>query len=393
MERVVVTGLGVVSCLGPDLESYWRALLRAESTPSDVPDPNANMDVRLMYYVHEWDRLERSAAGDRLGRASGFALRASDMALRDAGLERVPEGAGVMVGTGMGDADLFDAERAGGEHVGGRDAFTFKVSSAVAAHLGATGPNLSVSTACSASAYSVSLAADAIRSGWADVVVAGGSDGYSRVGVACFNRLGALDPVVCRPFDVKRAGTVFGEGAAIMVLESESHARARGRDRFYAEVEGAGWSCEGHHATAPEPSGELVIAAMKAAFDEAGIEPSDVGCVVPHGTGTELNDLVESDALVKVFGDDVRSLPVCNLKAMLGHTGGAAGAFSCLTGALVVDRGVVPPNANAGEVDPRCPLELHTGEPLERDVGHVLVNAYAFGGNNISVVLGRGRDG
>jgi 3-oxoacyl-(acyl-carrier-protein) synthase len=300
------------------------------------------------------------------------------------------ERVGVAVGTGVGDCSLPERARPDGVPPDGLDAFPFKVGSVLAGRLGLGGPAVTVSTACSASAYSVSLAADMIRDGRADVVLAGGADGYTRVGVACFNRLGALDPERCRPFDARRKGTIFGEGAAFLVLESESHARARGRDRYYGVVEGTGWSCDGHHATAPESQAVQIVRAMRAALDEAGLTAADIGAVVPHGTGTPLNDVVESHALHQALGPAAATLPVYSLKAMLGHTGGAAGAFALLTALLMLDRGTVPPNIPLDEPDPECDLRLPTGAPVHSDPRHVLVNAYAFGGNNISVLVGRG---
>jgi 3-oxoacyl-[acyl-carrier-protein] synthase II len=400
VERVVVTGLGVVSCLGSDLDSYWAGLLAARSEPAPVDDPAANMKIRLLYGVGPVPEPPTDGAG-RPGRTSTFAVHAGTAALLDAGLP-VEDGAladaapvardrvGVAVGTGVGDCSLVEQARTGGEPPDGLDAFPFKVSSVLAGRLALGGPVRSVSTACSASAYSVSLGVDMIRSGRADVVLAGGADGYTRVGVACFNRLGALDPLRCRPFDAGRKGTIFGEGAAFLVLESESHARARGRDRHYGVVEGTGWSCDGHHATAPEAGGTQIVRAMAAALAEAAVEPSEIGCVIPHGTGTPLNDVVESQALHRVLGPTAAALPVYSLKALLGHTGGAAGAFALLTALLMLDRGTIPPNAPLAEPDPECPLRLPVGEPLAIAPRHVLVNAYAFGGNNISVLVGRG---
>lgn len=396
MERVLITGLGVVSCLGLDLESYWRGLLAAHSTPHPVDDPDAQMRNRLLYGIGPVPPPPTDRSG-RPGRTSTFAVHAGYQALRDAGLLDDFGDAGVdqtrmgvAVGTGVGDCSLPERARQEGVTPDGLDAFPFKVASAIASHLGLAGPVLSVSTACSASAYSVSLAADAIRDGQTDVMVAGGADGYTRVGVACFNRLGALDPERCRPFDADRRGTVFGEGAALMVLESESHARRRGHDRHYGVVEGAGWSCDGHHATAPESEAHQIVRAMRAALAEADVSPDEVDCVIPHGTGTPLNDVVESRALHRVLGPAAATLPVYSLKALLGHTGGAAGAFSLLTAALILERGVVPPNTPVARHDPECDIALHFGVPLPAEPRHVLVNAYAFGGNNISILVGRG---
>lgn len=400
MERVLVTGLGVVSCLGSDLETYWSGLLGAASKPAPVDDPDARMKNRLLYGIGPVPPPPTDGAG-RPGRTSTFAVHAGAAALRDAGLladdgRLASDGAvdrgrvGVAVGTGVGDCSLPERARQDGVVPDGLDTFPFKVGSVVASQLALGGPMVSVSTACSASAYSVSLAVDMIRDGQADVVLVGGADGYTRVGVACFNRLGALDPERCRPFDARRKGTIFGEGAAFLVLESESHAHRRARDRYYGVVEGAGWSCDGHHATAPEGGARQIVRAMQTALAEAEVEPEDVGCVIPHGTGTPLNDVVESRALHQALGPAAATLPVYSLKTLLGHTGGAAGAFGLLTASLILDRGVIPPNMPLDEPDPECALELPCGEPLAAEPEHVLVNAYAFGGNNISVVVGRG---
>lgn len=351
------------------------------------------MPNRLLYRVTgDVPTSGRPEAG-RLGRTSAFALMAGDAALRDAGLGQLADGdggndVGVAIGTGVGDASLFEDARAGAATPTGADSFPFKVSSALAAQFGLTGPNLSVSTACSASAYSVSMAADAIRNGEAEVILTGGADGYTRVGVACFNRMGGLDPQHCRPFDLQRRGTVFGEGAALLVLESESHARRRGWSGRYATIEGSGWSCDAHHATAPDPGAVQIVRAMRAALDDAGLTPGDIDCVVPHGTGTPLNDSTESRALREVFGAGTATMAAYSLKAMLGHTGGAAGGFALLTAALMVSRQVAPPNVAVTDPDPQFPIDLHSTGPLPRPFQHALINAYAFGGNNISVILG-----
>lgn len=391
MERVVITGLGVTSCLGTDLDTYWRALMRAYSLPVEVDDAHANMDNRLLYEIRGYQPPQPPAGIGRLGRTSQFAISAARSAWRDAALD--PAGyseAGVAVGTGVGDTSLHEAVAAGAPMPTGDDAFPFKVSSALAAEFGLTGPVTSISTACSASAYSVSQAAEMIRSGEADVMLAGGADSYTRVGVACFNRMGALDPLRCRPFDAQRLGTVFGEGAAMMILESESHALARGRVPGYGTVEGAGWSCDAYHPTAPDENGRQILRAMRDALDEAAVTPAEVGCVVPHGTGTPLNDTVEGKVLQQVFGGGSALPWYYSLKAMLGHTGGAAGSFAVLTGALIMSRGVVPANAPMAEPDLSCGITLHTDGPKPLGVPRVLVNAYAFGGNNISLVIGKG---
>lgn len=389
MNDVLITGLGVVSPVGDTLERYWSGLVAGSGRPRRYPwIDEKSVPNPVTYWIDEPKRPVVSDAGRALGRASQFAVRAADMALADAGLrESVGSSIGVCIGTGMGHADLLEDERDGSGAPLPLDRFTFEVSSIVASHLGLHGPTMSVSTACAAGGYSISLAVEVIRDGQADVMVAGGAEGFSRIALGCFHRLGALDPVVCRPFDAERAGTVFGEGSAILVLESAEHAARRGWSNSYASVSGCGWSCDAHHATAPEPGGQQTAIALRRALAEAGLQPDDIDCAIPHGTGTELNDVVESVTLAQVFGDHLKQVPIFALKSVIGHTGGAAGAFSCLTAALILDRGLVPPTANLTNADTRCQLQLHTGAPIAADLRHALVNAYAFGGNNISLIF------
>lgn len=385
-DRVVVTGLGVVSPLGNGVERYWRALLEDESRPS----PYAAIDARTMPHRHVYSVLEPPPhrAGDAGGRACGFAVAAARMALEDAGLGAVPLAATVM-GNSMGD-DLHEAARTDGRPVEGLDAYFFQAAAAVAAGLDLRGPVVNVSTACSAGLYSVGVAADMIRAGRVDVVLAGGTEALSRVAWGCFNRLAAADPVACRPFDMGRKGTIMGEGAAVLVLESERHFRARGWPHAWALVEGSGWSCDGHHITIPEPSGRHALEAARRALADAGVDAGAIGCLLAHGTGTEQNDVVEAKLVEDLFGARAAEVWVCGIKGKLGHAGGAAGAFQALTAALVLERRLLPPTGNVEQIDPRCRgIRLATGRPVPLDVDHVLMSSYAFGGNNVSVVLGR----
>ncbi|MEU7245080.1 beta-ketoacyl-[acyl-carrier-protein] synthase family protein [Streptomyces sparsogenes] len=411
---VLVTGLGAVSCVGSGVDALWRGMRAARSAPVRVPDPLARMDHPHMYLVPEAEvpAGPEEPAGPPPGRASRLAVEAAREAVADAGLTGLagvdPRRVAVAVSSGMGDSDLHERRRAGGPAGPDRWAPVFPVASAVGAWLGAQGANTCLSNACAASGYALSLAADLIRSGEADVVVAGGSEAYSRVGLACFNRLGAIDPERCRPFAADRRGTVFGEGAAVLVLESAEHARRRGAKTVYARLAGTGWSCDAHHATAPEPGGAQIERAMREALREAGALPGPgtatgpgalpgpgtagaagagrLGFVVPHGTGTELNDVVEVRTLSAVLGEAAPLTPLYSLKALLGHTGGAAGAFAALAAALVLHHGTLPPNVPVGALDPECEAPLPT-EPTPVTAPYGLVNAYAFGGNNVSLVL------
>ncbi|MFD8281376.1 beta-ketoacyl-[acyl-carrier-protein] synthase family protein [Streptomyces solisilvae] len=426
MDDVLVTGLGALSPLGAGVDAFWRGMHAADTGPTRVPDPLAHMDHPLMYLVPEADLPDGPPERDGLplGRGSQFALAAVREAVADAGLVAPPgpdtgsdtgPGAGpdagpgalgggvdprrvaVALSTGMGDTDLHEGWWTGGAPESGRWAPAFPLASVVGGWLGAQGVNTCVSNACAASGYALSVGADLIRSGEADVVIAGGAEAYSRVALACFNRLGAIDPERCRPFAVERRGTVFGEGAAVLVLESATHARARGARTVYGRLAGAGWSCDAYHATAPEPSGEQIERAMREALREAGTGAEvgtgtgsgaesgsgGLGFVIPHGTGTELNDVVES----RVLGALTPRTPLYSVKALIGHTGGAAGAFAALAASLVLHHKTLPPNVPVGERDPECGVPLPSGSaPMTGAYG--LVNAYAFGGNNISLVFG-----
>ncbi|AEM87519.1 beta-ketoacyl synthase N-terminal-like domain-containing protein [Streptomyces violaceusniger] len=409
MDDVLVTGLGALSPLGAGTGAFWRGMHAAETAPVRVPDPLAHMDHPLMYLVPEADLPDGPEEQDGLplGRGSQFALAAAREAVADAGLAALPgPGASgttdagldprrvaVALSTGMGDTDLHEGWWTGEAPASARWAPAFPLASVVGGWFGAQGVNTCVSNACAASGYALSMAADLIRSDEADVVIAGGAEAYSRVALACFNRLGAIDPERCRPFAAERRGTVFGEGAAVLVLESASHARARGARTVYGRLAGAGWSCDAHHATAPEPSGEQIERAMRVALGEAGagagVGPGagsgsgGLGFVIPHGTGTALNDVVES----RVLDALTPRTPLYSVKALIGHTGGAAGAFAALAASLVLHHKTLPPNVPVGTPDPECAVPLAYGStPMTGAYG--LVNAYAFGGNNISLVFG-----
>jgi 3-oxoacyl-(acyl-carrier-protein) synthase len=397
MERVLVTGLGAVSCLGSGADALWRGLGSGHSAPSKVADPRANFALPIMYRIPD-DAVPQEPvrfAGAPLGPTSRLALQAAREAVRDAAPgPQDPSRVAVVVGTAMGDHRLREERRAAWSDGGAEadddaveDCTDFAAASAVADELGGHGPVTTVANACAASGYAVAVAADMIRAGEADLALVGGAESYTRVALANFNRMGGIDPERCRPFDARRKGTVFGEGAAFLVLESETRADCRGA-RPYARVAATGWSCDGHHLTAPEPGGAQIQLALLRALAQARVRPDEVACVIPHGTGTELNDVVESQALRAVFGGHCDDLPLYSAKAMLGHTAGAAGALAIATTALILRHGSIPPNPPSEEPDPRCPVWLPE-QPRPLEGRYAMANAYAFGGNNVSVLLER----
>ena len=373
LREPVVTGVGAVTCHGYGTAALWRAMSTAAARSPDRPaDPLAHMPLPLIHLVPDQETADAE-------RAAGFALAAVDEALRDAGLDEAP-GASVVVGSCMGEVAVSERDR--GLRDTGWDP-AFRLASRVGDHLGASGANLGVANACAAGVFAVSTAADMIRAGEADLVVAGGSDAYSRIALGCFNRIGAVDPVRCRPFDRHRGGTTFGEGAGMLVLESAARARARAATAL-ARVSGSGWSCDAHHPTAPEPDGAQVERAAREALAGAA---GALGCVIPHGTGTRLNDVLEASALRGVLGERLGEIPLYSLKALIGHTGGASAAIAACAAVLILRNGIVPANVPLDEQDPDCEVWLPQSAPEPLAEPRVLVNGYGFGGNNCSVLF------
>ncbi|WP_280274195.1 beta-ketoacyl synthase N-terminal-like domain-containing protein [Nocardia wallacei] len=389
MDDIVITGLGAVSCFGRGVDTLWTAMAAGVSEPVPITDEHARMTHRKLYAVPgEAVGGGPDAVGELpIGVAGRLAIDAAAQALDDAGAaETDPDRRAVVVGTGFGDWRLHERWRT--EGFPDTDAWvpTFSVAAAVGSELPARGPNISVSNACAAGGYALSLAADLVRSGQADVVVAGGVETYHRTSMGCFNRLAAVDPVRCRPFDSERQGTIFGEGAAMLVVESAARAARRSGARVYARLAGSAWSSDGFHLNAPEPGGTRIERAMTAALAAARISAAAVGCVIPHATGTTLNDAIEARALERVLGADAPTTPIYSLKGLTGHTGGAAGAFAAVAAALMLEHGTIPPNPPIGQQDPECRVWL----PLRQERlpnPSILVNAYGFGGNNVSLVL------
>ncbi len=400
---VFVTGIGAISCLGGSASEFWTGLKAAAATarPTPVPGLTERVPDVLAYQVPDGATGATGAAGPArvgaradLGRAAGFALAAAHEAVADAGLgPRELAEAAVVIGTAVGESggrERGDGGRGGdgngsfGDGDGGWEPM-FSVAASVGGELGTFGTNISVSNACAASGYALSVAVDLIRRGEADTVLVGGAEGISWVPLASFSRLGAADPETCRPFDAERRGTVFGEGAAVLVLQS---ARAAAGRRTYGRVLGTAWSCDAHHPTAPDPGGEQLVRVARAALDEAARGPGDIGCVIPHGTGTRQNDVIEHQVLREVLGEHAARTPLFSLKAFIGHTAGAAAAFAAVSAALMARHGEIPANVPLAHPDPECPVLLPQDGPTALERPNVLVNAYAFGGSNFTMVFG-----
>ena len=399
--RIVVTGLGLVTPIGAGREGVWEGLLagRCGFSPVESFDTSrhpAHVGAEIKGFQPE--PYVRRQDASKLGRASRLAVAAARMALEDAGIDLEnldPERSGVAMGTTSGEpleVERFDDLLLGGEpeRIGPELATVYPchtIATHVAREVGAAGPNSMIPTACAAGNYAVAWAFDAIRAGRADVMLAGGADAFSRITYTGFARLGAIAPDVVRPFDKNRKGMIPGEGAGVLVLERLDRALARGA-RIYAEVAGYGLSCDAHHMTASHPEGDGPARAMERALADAGLRPEDVSYVSAHGTGTPTNDKLETLAVKQIFGPEPR-VPISSIKSMIGHTMGAASAIEAAVCSLAIHEGRIPPTANFTEPDPECGLDCVPNEAREVAVEVAMNNAYAFGGNNASVLFRR----
>jgi 3-oxoacyl-[acyl-carrier-protein] synthase II len=399
--RVAVTGIGLVTPIGAGRETVWERLLAGCCGIGPVTSfDTAAFPVHNGAEVRDFEPSPRALPpGRRLGRSSQIAVTAAEGALADAGLDLGsvdPDRVGVAMGTTSGEPreiegfdDLLVADRAGETDPDFMRLYPPHVLSVhVAAAFGAAGPNITLPTACAAGSYAVAFGLDALRLGRSDLMLVGGADSFSRITYSGFARLGAIASDTCRPFDRERQGMVPGEGGAVLVLEPLMAARARGA-RVYAEVLGYGLTCDAHHMTGSHPEGHGAARAMRQALDDAGLEPGAVDYISAHGTGTPTNDRMETLAAKAVFGDRARSVPMSSVKSMIGHTMGAASAIEAAVCSLAIHTGRVPPTIGLREPDPECDLDYVAGEARELPVAVAMNNAYAFGGNNSSVLFGR----
>ena len=397
--RIVITGLGLVTPIGIGVEETWQGLLAG----ADGIGPVRSFDTsgyasNLGAEVHDFDPagVLTRIDPDSIGRASQFAAVAARLALNDANLQSIadPSRAGVAMGTTSGEPqemEHFDDCWLASAHPSVKPDFVNRyrcgsIPEVVAEEADFRGVNIMIPTACAAGNYAIAFAFDTLRTGRADVMLAGGADCFSRITYSGFSRLGAIATERCRPFDRNRQGMVPGEGAGVLALETLQHARARGA-RVYAELSGYGLSCDAHHMTGAHPEGDGAVRAMTQALRSSSHAPTEVSYISAHGTGTPTNDRVESAAVRRVFGDHADSLPMSSIKSMIGHTMGAASAIEAAVCALAIDTGHVPPTINYADPDPDCGLDYVANRARQLPVEVAMSNAYAFGGNNASVIL------
>ncbi len=401
---VAVTGLGVVSSVGTGRRAFWESLLAGRSGISEVRSfDTARHPVHRGGEVVGFRAEEHLAVLDpaSIGRASQMASAAARLAIADAGLDPASIGSGhdpnrVGVAMGTTSGEPLEIERYDDRYVAGELAEVdggmvdlypcHTISTAAAAELAVGGPNAMFPTACAAGNYAIAHAADLLAAGRADLMLAGGADSFSRITYTGFARLGAIAPEICQPFDRHRKGMIPGEGAAVLVLEPLDRARERGA-RIWAEVAGYGLSCDAFHMTGAHPEAAGAARAMEQALATSGLGPDDVDYVSAHGTGTPTNDRIEALAVHRVFGNRASRVPISSIKSMIGHTMGAASALESVVCCLAVADGRIPPTVNFEEPDPECDLDCVPNRARELPVRVAMNNAYAFGGNNASVLF------
>lgn len=407
--RVVVTGIGTISPIGNTIEEFWNNLVAGKSGAAPITYfDTTHFDTKFACEVKGFDPLnymDRKLA-QRVDLFTQFALAASDMAVKDSGIDFSkldPYKVGVVFGSGIGGMWTYDKEqRKLYEKNGDPDRISpFFIPMLIAdiaagrisMRYGLKGPNYATTSACTTSAHSVSDSVILIQRGDADAMVTGGSEAViCPMGVGGFNAMKALSTrneapeKASRPFDKERDGFVMGEGGAALVLEELESAKARGA-KIYAEIVGIGLTGDAHHITDPAPGGGGVIKAMEFALKDADMKPEDIDCINAHGTSTPPNDKNETAAIKAVFGEYAYKVPVHSVKSELGHLLGAAGAIECIVSVLTMTNGIIPPTINYENPDPDCDLYYVPNKALKKEVNTVLSDNSGFGGHNTAIIF------
>lgn len=408
--RVVLTGAGCLTSVGNDVASTWAALLEGRSGGGPITRFDASgFKVRFAHEVKGFDigaYMDRKEA-KRADRYTQYAMAAAVQAMRDAGLGEGtgydPDRLGVIIGSGIGGIETFEAQHTVLMQDGPGRISPFFVpmfigdiaAGVVSMRFQAKGPNYATQSACASSAHAIGDAFRLIAYGDADLMIAGGAEAaVSPMAIGGFANMQALSTrnespeTASRPFDQTRDGFVLGEGSGVVILEELEHARARGAP-IYCEVVGYGATGDAYHLTGQPEDHAGLQRAMRRALEDAGLAPSDVQYVNAHGTSTPLNDSNEIRAIKAVFGPHATGLNVSSTKSSTGHMLGAAGAVEAIFSALAIRHGIIPPTINLQTPDPECDLDCTANTPVRREVHAVLSNSSGFGGHNASIALRR----
>ncbi len=405
--RVVITGMGVVSPLGNDLESTWTGMMRGDCGVGPITQyDTTDFPCTVAAFVKDFNPLDYVSKRDvrRMSPFLHFAVAAADQAIEQAGIDfnqEEPTRLGVEIGTAIGGADVVEDQRLILEQKGARKVNPTSIPALlvnmpgcfVAIRHNIQGPvNASVS-ACATGVAGIGEGMRRIVWGDADVMLVGGTESaITPLVVSAFGRLTALSTRndtpkrAITPFDANRDGTVLGEGAGVLLLESLEHAQARGAT-ILAEVKGYSLTCDAYHISSPRDDGGGAARAMHNAVVDAGLKPEDVDYIGAHGTGTPMNDAIETKAIKTAFGETAYNIPISSIKSMTGHMLGAAGALSAIAAVQAMHQGFIPPTINLETPDPACDLDYVPNEPRRAEVKVAVANGFGFGGQNATVVL------
>jgi len=403
-KRIVITGLGTLNSIANNVDDFAAALQAGvcgikELDLFDTSEFRTHKGGQIKNF-NPRDYIPQDFPIKRMSRADMLSFAATLAALRDAGLDPLPDSQKVEMGVaiGGGSGGLLEAEsfymellKKGSAKARFSQLSTIYCSSSadrIASGFGLSGPKTTFMTACSAGATALGYARDLIISGQASMMLAGGVEPMCRITYAAFNALQSVDPNVCRPFDKNRAGLSLGEAAAIMVLEELDSAIERGA-KIYGELLGYGVTCDSFHMTSPDEKASGAIRSMQAALHDSGLTTNDIDYINAHGTATAVNDVTETRAIKELFGKRAYSIPVSSTKSMHAHTLGAAGALEGIVSMLAILHSFVPPTINYQDYDPLCDLDYVTSGSRKANLRTVLSNSFAFGGNNTTVIFGR----
>lgn len=408
-KRVVVTGLGCVSPVGNNVNDTWQALLAGKSgaAPITAFDASAHK-TKFAAEVKGFDPVALFGTRDarKMDRFSQFATAATLEAMEQAGLkvdESNRDRVGILIGTGIGGIitllEQYEVLRERGPERVSPFLIPMMISDNaagnIAIRIGARGPNMALATACASGTNALGEAAEMIRRGSADVMIAGGAEAaITALSMAGMNVMTALstrndDPqTASRPFDKNRDGFLMGEGAGILILESLEYAQARGA-KILCEFSGYGTTDDAHHISAPAENGAGAAISMSLALQNADLKPEDVSYINAHGTSTYLNDKSETAAIKTVFGEQAYKIPVSSTKSMTGHLLGASGAVEAVFSAMAIMNNILPPTINYETPDPVCDLDYVPNQPRKAEPNYVMSNSFGFGGHNATLILGR----
>ena len=406
MKRVVITGLGAITPIGNNVETFWNNLINGVNGIDFIKSfSTENMSVKIAAEVKDFDPKDFGidpSSARRSDLYTRYAMAAANEAMKDSALTVDPERFGAYIGSGIGGLHTIYNEsvklvQEGSQWISPLFIPTM-IANIAAANVAIThkaqGPSLPVVTACATATHAIGEAFRAIKFGYADAIIAGGSEAAVHpLAISGFANSKALDrnndpQNASLPFDKRRSGFVLGEGAGIVILEEYEHAKKRGA-KIYAEMIGYGNTCDAYHLTAPSPDGKPAAKAMKDAIAEGGgLKENDIFYINAHGTGTPLNDKTETAAIKLAFGEDVaRKAMISSCKSMTGHLLGAAGGIECIAAVLAVYHGIVPPTIGIKEPDPECDLDYVPDVCRKADVTVAISNSLGFGGHNATIAV------